>query len=146
MPELLALRPSNRWRVLVPLNESNVYGRGERDLSSACAQKMRSDGNDSNSQQTLEVISCNSGTKLSLGPNCYFTAVYISTKLTLGVALLVPPMPLVIIHMYTCISSISTLLSLIVLLALHQRYAWIQGDGQRVPGMATHIRNDPISV
>src|SRR6267142_524754 len=32
------------------------------------------------SQLTLKVISCDSGTKSSLGLNCYFTAVYISTE------------------------------------------------------------------
>jgi len=61
---------------------------------------------------TLNNISCDLGTKLSLGLNCYFTAVYICTKLTLGVTLLVPPMLLVILHMYTRVLSISTLLSL----------------------------------
>jgi len=64
------------------------------------------------SQLTLKVLSCDSGTKSSLGLNCYFTAVYIGTKLTLGVALLVPPMLLAILHMYTRVLSISTLLSL----------------------------------
>jgi len=64
----------------MPLNELNVYGQGERGLSSARAQGMRSNGNESHSQQTLTMISCDSGTKLSLGLNCYFTAVYISTK------------------------------------------------------------------
>jgi len=34
----------------------------------------------------------------------------------------------------------------IVFVALRQRFASSQGDGQRVPGMVTHIRNDPISV
>jgi len=96
----------------MPLNELNVYEQGERGLSSAHAQGMRLSGNESNSQQTLTMISCDSGTKSSLGLNYYFTAVYISTKLTLGVVLLVPPMLPVILHMYTCVSSISTLLSL----------------------------------
>src|SRR6267142_4410131 len=41
---------------------------------------MRSDGNDSNSQQTLKVLSCDSGTKSSLGLNCYCTGVFIHTK------------------------------------------------------------------
>src|SRR6267142_1115502 len=61
-----------------------------------------------NSQQTLTMNSCDLGTKSSLGLNCYFTAVYISTKPTLGAAPLVPPMLLVILHMYTHIQSIST--------------------------------------
>jgi len=64
---------------------------------------------------TLNDDSCDLGTKSSLGLNCYFTAVYISTKLTLGVTLLVPLMLLVILHMYTRVSSISTLLSLLYL-------------------------------
>ena len=59
---------------------------------------------------TLNDISCNLGTKLSLGLNCYCTGVYIHTKPALGVALLVPPMLLSILHTYTWISSISTLL------------------------------------
>jgi len=96
----------------VPLNESNVYGRGERGLSSACAQGMRLNGNESNSQQTLIMISCDSGTKSSLGLNCYCTGVFIHTKPALGVALLVPPMLTTILHMYTRTSSISTLLGL----------------------------------
>jgi len=66
-----------------------------------------------NSQQTLTMSSCNLGTKSSLGLNCYFTVVYITTKLTLGVALLVSPMLLAILHIYTCIPSISTLPSLL---------------------------------
>ena len=65
---------------LMPLNESNVYERDERGLSSGCAQGVRSDGNESYSQQTLKVSSCDLGTKSSLGPNCYCTRVYIHTK------------------------------------------------------------------
>jgi len=64
-------------------------------------KEVRLNGNESNSQQTLTMISCDSGTKLSLGLNCYFTVVYISTKPTLGVALLMPLILLVILHMYT---------------------------------------------
>src|SRR6266850_3759032 len=42
-------------------------------------------------------ISCDSGTKLSLGPNCYFTCSLIySQNPTLGYMLLVPPMPLTV--------------------------------------------------
>jgi len=42
-------------------------------------------------------ISCNSGTKSSLGPDSYFTGGLIySQKLTLGYMLLVPPMLLAI--------------------------------------------------
>src|SRR6267142_6104248 len=80
MPELLALRPSNRRRVLVPLNESNVYERVERGLSSAWAWGIDRWGIELNSRQTLRMSSCDLGTKSSLGLNCYFTAVYISTK------------------------------------------------------------------
>src|SRR6266850_1196414 len=109
VPELLALRPSNRRRVLVPLNESNVYERVERGLSSVRARGIDRWGIEPNSWQTLRMSSCDWGTKSSLGLNCYFTAVYISTNLTLGVALLVPPMLLVILHMYTRTPSISTL-------------------------------------
>ena len=94
----------------MPLNESNVYGQSERGLSSVHAQGMRLNGNESNSQQTLTMISCDSGTKLSLGLNCYGTGVFIHTKLTLGVALLVLPLLQVILHMYTQTQSISTLL------------------------------------
>src|SRR6267142_2852284 len=80
VPELLALRPSNRRRVLVPLNKSNVYERVERGLSSARARGIDRWGIEPNSQQTLRMSSCDLGTKSSLGLNCYFTAVYISTK------------------------------------------------------------------
>src|SRR6266850_6767764 len=41
---------------------------------------MRSEGNDSYSQQTLKMSSCDSGTKSSLGLNCYCTGVFIHTK------------------------------------------------------------------
>jgi len=64
----------------MPLNKSKVYGRGERGLSSARAQGMRSNGNESNSQQTLTMISCNLGTKLSLGLNCYDTGGFYTYK------------------------------------------------------------------
>src|SRR6266850_7680545 len=110
MPELLALRPSNRWRVLVPLNELNVYGRDERGLSSARAQGMRLNGNDSNSQQTLKVSSCDLGTKSSLGPDSYFTGGLIySENPTLGYVLLVPPMLLTVALAYRQVVCISTL-------------------------------------
>src|SRR6266850_5330681 len=70
-------------------------------------------GTEPNSQQTLTMSSCDLGTKSSLELNCYFTVVYITTKLTLGVALLVSPMLLAILHIYTRIPSISTLPSLL---------------------------------
>src|SRR6267142_6534442 len=109
VPELLALRPSNRRRVLVPLNKSNVYERVERGLSSARARGIDRWGIEPNSRQTLRMSSCDLGTKSSLGLNCYFTVVYISTELTLEAALLVPPMLRAILHIYTRIPSISTL-------------------------------------
>src|SRR6266850_4141014 len=43
-------------------------------------KRMRSEGMIALSQLTLKVISCDSGTKSSLGLNCYFTVVYISTE------------------------------------------------------------------
>src|SRR6266850_1596793 len=92
VPELLALRPSNRRRVLVPLNESNVYEQVERGLSSARARGIDHWGIEPNSRQTLRMSSCDLGNKSSLGLNCYFTAVYISTESTLEAAQLVPPM------------------------------------------------------
>src|SRR6267142_3976716 len=143
MPELLALRPSNRRRVLVPLNESNVYERVERGLSSAHTRGIDHWGIEPNSRQTLRMSSCDLGTKSSLGLNCYFTAVYISTKPTLGVVLLASPVLLVILHMYTRALSISTLPQSIVLLALRQRYISKQESSQRVPGMATRICTIP---
>src|SRR6267142_3164759 len=109
MPELLALRPSNRRRVLVPLNKSNVYERVERGLSSARARGIDRRGIEPNSRQTLRMSSCDLGTKSSLGLNCYFTATYISTETTLGAILLVPPMLPAILHMYTHFPSISAL-------------------------------------
>ena len=96
VPELLALRPSNRRRMLVPLNETNVYGWDERSLSSACvfqavganslnglkgANKDEfSGGCRSRPPMNLDDTSCNSRTKSSLGLNCYYTAVYILLK------------------------------------------------------------------
>jgi len=82
--------------MLVPLNEMNVDVQDERGLSSA---------------RTLQVLglivkwmkgcqwgcsgmSCDLGTKSSLGPNSYFTGSLIySENPTLGYVLLVPPMP-----------------------------------------------------
>src|SRR6267142_4242377 len=75
-------------------------------------KEFRSKGNGVHSQSTLNVSSCDSGTKLSLGLNCYCTGVFICTKPALGVALLVPPMLLNILHAHTQILSISTLLCL----------------------------------
>src|SRR6266850_3560265 len=75
MSELLALCPSNRRRVLVPLNKTNVYGRDERGLSSAHALQLLGPVVEKTTgcQWGCSGISCDSGTKLSLGPDSYFT-------------------------------------------------------------------------
>src|SRR6267142_861270 len=45
----------------------------------------------------VSVISCDSGTKSSLGPDCYFSCGLIYSQIpTLGYVLLVPPMPLTV--------------------------------------------------
>jgi len=55
-------------------------------------------------------ISCNLGTKSSLGPNFYFTGGLIySQNPTLGYMLLVPPMPLTVALAYRQVVCISTL-------------------------------------
>src|SRR6266850_7428781 len=102
-------------------------------------------GIEPNSQQTLTMSSCNLGTKSSLELNCYFTAVYISTKLTLGVALLVSPMLLAILHIYTCIPSISTLPSLLYhyssIRGTHKAERKVRGFQEWQPAFArSHIR------
>jgi hypothetical protein len=51
--------------------------------------------------------SCDLRTKSSLELNCYFTAVYIHTKLALGVALLVPPTLRGIVHTNSQVKSFS---------------------------------------
>ena len=83
----------------MPLNETNVDVQDERGLSSACTLQVlgpiveRTRG----CQWGCSGMSCNSGTKLSLGPDSYFTGSLIySQKLTLGYMLLVPPMLLTI--------------------------------------------------
>ena len=80
----------------MPLNETNVYGRDERGLSSACTLQVlgpiveRTKG----CQWGCSGMSCDSGTKSSLGPDSYFTGSLIySENPTLGYVLLVPPMP-----------------------------------------------------
>jgi len=80
-------------------------------------------GIEPNSQQTLTMNSCNLGTKLSLGLNCYFTAIYISTKTNTrshsASATDAASYPTYVYsyseYQYTAQST--------VLLALHQRYA-----------------------
>jgi len=94
---------------------------------------------------TLNDISCDLGTKSSLGLNCYFTVVYISTKPTLGAVLLVPPMLLVILHMYTRIPSISTLPSLSYsqpsVRGMHRDKSQVRGFQEWQPAFArSHIR------
>ena len=79
----------------MPLNETNVDGRDERGLSSARALQVlgpivgtdyrvptvvRSEGNVALSLLTLEMISCDLGTKSSLGPDSYFTGGLIYSK------------------------------------------------------------------
>jgi len=58
----------------------------------------------------VQMISCDSGTKLSLGPNSYFTGGLIySQNLTLGYVLLVPPMLLTVTLANRQVICISTL-------------------------------------
>jgi len=80
----------------VPLNKMKVNVRDERGLSSACTLQVlgpiveRTRG----CQWGCSGISCDSGTKSSLGPDSYFTDGFIySENPTLGYVLLVPPMP-----------------------------------------------------
>src|SRR6266850_1099153 len=100
-------------------------------------------GIEPNSQQTLTMNGCDSGTKSSLGLNCYFTAVYISTKTyTSGCSASVTDA----MSYHTCIYSYFEYPDTappIVLLALRQRYETRQETSQRVPGMATRIRTIP---
>src|SRR6266850_1177476 len=143
MPELLALRPINRRRVLVPLNESNVYERVERGLSSAHTRGIDHWGIVPNSRQTLRMSSCDLGTKSSLGLNCYFTAVYISTKPgTRSCSTSATDAASYLTYIYSH-SEYQNTAPPIVLLALRQRYETRQETSQRVPGMATHIRTIP---
>src|SRR6266850_641247 len=143
MPELLALRPSNRRRVLVPLNESNVYERVERGLSSAHTRGIDRWGIKPNSRQTLRMNSCDLGTKSSLGLNCYFTAVYISTETdTSGCSVSATDAASYHTYIYSYLEYQNTAPP-IVLLALCQRYETRQETTQRVPGMATRIRTIP---
>jgi len=84
----------------VPLNETNADVQDERGLSSGHALQLlgpvveRTTG----CQWGCSGISCDLGTKLSLGPDSYFTGSLIySQNLTLGYVLVVPPMPLTIV-------------------------------------------------
>src|SRR6267142_1709768 len=89
-------------------------------------------GIEPNSQQTLTMNGCDSGTKSSLGLNCYFTAVYISTKTyTSGCSASVTDA----MSYHTCIYSYFEYPDTappIVLLALRQRYETRQETSQRV--------------
>jgi len=80
----------------VPLNEMNVDVRDEGGLSSAHALQVlgpiieRTKG----CQWGCTGMSCDLGTKSSLGPDSYFSGSLIySENPTLGYVLLVPPMP-----------------------------------------------------
>jgi|SRR6266850_538564 len=95
---------------------------------------------------TLNEDSCDLGTKLSLGLNCYCTGVFIHTKTSTrshsASATDAANYPTCVYldfeYQYTALP--------IVFVALHQRIAKGREDNQRVPRMATHIPNSPISV
>src|SRR6266850_4532499 len=107
---------------------------------------MRSKGNGVCSQSTLKVSSCNLRTKLSLGLNCYlYRGLYTyktstrshSTSGTNGAKYL------------TCIyldSEYQYTALPIIFIVLCQRITKGRENNQRVPGMATHNLNSPISV
>src|SRR6266850_4740918 len=96
-----------------------------------------------NSRQTLRMSSCNLGTKLSLGLNCYFTAVYISTETdTRSCSASATDAASYPTYIYSYFEYQNTAPP-IVLLALCQRYETRQETSQRVPGMATRIRTIP---
>src|SRR6267142_7163948 len=100
-------------------------------------------GIEPNSQQTLTMNSCDSGTKSSLGLNCYFTAVYISTKTDASICS-ASATDATSYHTYAyAYSKYQNTAPPIVLLALRQRYETSQETSQRVPGMATRIRTIP---
>src|SRR6267142_3952045 len=96
----------------MPLNKTNVDVQDERGLSSAHALQVlgpivkRTKG----CQWGCSGISCDLGTKSSLGPDFYFTGGLIySQNPTLGYMLLVPPMPLTVALAYRQVVCISTL-------------------------------------
>src|SRR6266850_2337146 len=96
-----------------------------------------------NSQQTLRMSSCDLGTKSSLGLNCYFTVVYISTKTdTRSCSASATGAASYPTYIYSYSEHQNTALP-IVLLALRQRYKTREETSQRVPGMATRIRTIP---
>src|SRR6267142_1474018 len=100
-------------------------------------------GIEPNSQQTLTMNSCDLGTKSSLGLNCYFTAVYISTKTnTRSCSASATGAASYPTYVYSY-SEYQYTAPPIVLLALRQRYETRQETSQRVPGMATRIRTLP---
>src|SRR6266850_1741031 len=100
-------------------------------------------GIEPNSQQTLTMSSCDLGTKSSLGLNCYFTAVYISTETdTSGCSASASDAASYHTYIYSY-SEYQDTAPPIVLLALRQRYETRQETNQRVPGMATRIRTIP---
>src|SRR6267142_1214198 len=107
---------------------------------------MRSEGNDSNSQQTLKVLSCDSGTKSSLGLNCYCTRIYIHTKTSTrshsASATDAAKYPTCLYsdfkYQYTAL--------LIVFIVLRQRSTQGKENDQRVPRMATRNPHSPISI
>src|SRR6266850_4692667 len=100
-------------------------------------------GIEPNSQQTLTMNSCDSGTKSSLGLNCYFTAVYISTETdSSGHSASATDAASYHTYIYSY-SEYQNTAPPIVLLALRQRYETRQETSQRVPGMATRIRMIP---
>src|SRR6266850_858999 len=78
---------------------TNVYGRDERGLSSARALQLLGPMSEltKGCQWGCSMISCDSGTKSSLGPDSYFTSGLIyKGNPALGYMLLVPPMPLTV--------------------------------------------------
>src|SRR6267142_2820442 len=104
---------------------------------------MRSLENRTNSRQTLRMSSCDLGTKSSLGLNCYFTAVYITTETdTSGCSTSAIDAASYHTYIYSYFEYQNTAPP-IVLLALRQRYETRQETSHRVPGMATRIRTIP---
>src|SRR6266850_2422102 len=95
MPELLVyVQALDRVACAFKQDECDVQD--ERDLSSARALQVLGPVVKwtTGCQWGCSRMSCNSGTKSSLGPNSYFTdGLIYSQKLTLGYMLLVPPMP-----------------------------------------------------
>jgi len=117
-----------------------------RGVSAAHAQKMRSKGNGVCSQSTLKVSSCDSGTKSSLGLNCYCTKVYICTKTsTRSCSASATDAAKYPTSIYSDFEYQYTALP-IIFIALHQRVEKGRENDQRVPRMATRNPNSPISI